>query len=138
MCHHRITRFAAAALALAAFAAPAHASQDLRSPDTRDAALAPVRPQDLRSPDTRDAALVSVRSQDLRSPDTRDAAAGRGMRHAPEVTVVKLTAPAPAADRGIDWGDAGIGAATLLALMMLGGAVAFVVLHRRSETAATS
>jgi hypothetical protein len=120
MRHHRITRFAAAALALAAFAAPAHASQDLRSPDTRDAALAPVRPQDLRSP------------------DTRDAAAGRGIRHAPEVTVVKLTAPAPAADRGIDWGDAGIGAATLLALMMLGGAVAFVVLHRRSETAATS
>jgi hypothetical protein len=38
-------------------AAPAAAAQDLRSPDTRDAAAAQV--QDLRSPDTRDAAITS-------------------------------------------------------------------------------
>jgi hypothetical protein len=50
-------------LALLAFAAPANAvSQDLRSPDTRDAAAAATQPQDLRSPDTRDIA----RTQDLR------------------------------------------------------------------------
>jgi hypothetical protein len=43
--------------------APAVPSQDLRSPDTRDAALAAAQPPartDLRSPDTRDAALAAT------------------------------------------------------------------------------
>jgi hypothetical protein len=66
---------------VAACAAPASAvagNQDLRSPDTRDAARAVETPtyQDLRSPDTRDAAraVETPTYQDLRSPDTRDSA----------------------------------------------------------------
>ena len=38
--------------------------------------------------------------QDLRSPDTRDAAMGRGTWSVPDVTVVTLPQPAPAAERG--------------------------------------
>ena len=113
MTRHRVTRSAALALALAALAAPAAAAQqhDLRSPDTRDAAQSAQPPQDLRSPDTRDAA-------------------GRTTLSTPAVTVVKAPPSAPSAD-GIDWTDAGIGAASLLGLIALGLAGTFSVLHRR-------
>jgi hypothetical protein len=80
---------------------------------------------------------TSVR-QDLRSPDARDAAEGRGTFNAPDVTVVKLPAksPAPASD-GLDWTDAGIGAAgaLVLALIAVGGGVAVVRTSRPSRTA---
>ena len=76
--------------------------------------------------------------QDLRSPDARDAAEGRGTFNAPEVTVVKVPAesPAPAAD-GIDWADAGIGAAGVLGLTLvaIGGGIAVVKTSRTSRTA---
>lgn len=110
MIRHRLTRSAALGLALAALAAPsAIAQQDLRSPDTRDAALAAEGP-----------------FQDLRSPDTRDHADGRGTFNAPEVTVVKVPAndaPAPSAS-ALDWRDVAIGAGAALGLMLLafGGA----------------
>jgi hypothetical protein len=65
MGHHRISRTAALALTLVALGAPiAAAQQDLRSPDSRDAARAATAPkQDLRSPDSRDAA-ASARAQE--------------------------------------------------------------------------
>ena len=76
--------------------------------------------------------------QDLRSPDARDAAEGRGTFNAPQVTVVKVPAddPAPAAD-GIDWADAGIGAAGVLGLTLvaIGGGIAVVKTSRTSRTA---
>jgi hypothetical protein len=55
---HTIRTTAAAALLALAMSAPALAQpqQDLRSPDTRDAAIAATHKQDLRSPDARDAA----------------------------------------------------------------------------------
>jgi hypothetical protein len=57
MGHHPISRTAALALTLVALGSPvAAAQQDLRSPDSRDAARAAAAPmQDLRSPDSRDA-----------------------------------------------------------------------------------
>jgi hypothetical protein len=161
MNHRRLTRSATLGLALAALAAPtAAAQQDLRSPDTRDAAegYAPPPPssiaapagsayQDLRSPDTRDAAegyapsppsaIVSSPAQDLRSPDTRDAAAGRGTFNSPDVTVVKVPEPAPAssAGGGLDWGDAGIGAGGLLGVILLAFGGTLAVMHRRQRVA---
>jgi hypothetical protein len=126
MRHHRLIHAAALGLAVAAIAAPtAAAQQDLRSPDARDAALSQEpragNPwQDLRSP-----------VQDLRSADTRDHAAGRGTFNAPEVVVVKVPQPSPAADGGIEWGDAGIGAAVLFGLLALGGSAA--IAHRRRD-----
>src|SRR4051794_20214237 len=69
---HGIARTVATTIAIGAVLAPAAAAQqDLRSPDTRDAAERAQRTQDLRSPDTRDAAERAQRTQDLRSPDTR-------------------------------------------------------------------
>jgi hypothetical protein len=119
--HHRFTRPAALGLALAAFAAPTAVAQQL-------------------TPDARDAARAAQVPRDLRSPDTRDAAAGRGTFNAPDVVVIKLRQPSPsptasASADGIDWADAGIGAASLLGLMLFALST-FVVVHRRQAGAA--
>jgi hypothetical protein len=118
---HRFTRPAALGLIVAALAAPtAAAQQDLRSPDARDAART-----------SSSAGTTSTPRQDLRAPDTRDYADGRGTFNAPEVTVVKLAQPTPAADGGIDWGDVGIGAGSVLGLTLLALGGTFAVVHRR-------
>ena len=105
------------------------AYQDLRSPDARDAKSEPVAQvaQDLRSPDARDAAQaakVEV-AQDLRSPDARDA--GRTPVEVPTSVVEIREVPAS----GFDWGDAGIGAAGILALLSIAGGLALMVTSRR-------
>ena len=107
------SRRAAALLAASALAVPggAAASQDLRNPDTRDAAAA-----------------ASV-SQDLRSPDARDAAAGRGTFNSPDVEVVKVAGPV--VDDGFSWGDAGIGAGAIFALGVVAVGGSLLVAHRR-------
>jgi hypothetical protein len=110
--------------------------QDLRSPDARDAALAseqaPTEEQGFPGlADEARQASASVPSQDLRSPDARDAAAGRGSFNSPEVTVVKLAQPSASPDGGLDWADAGIGAAALLGLLLLGLGGTLAVMHRR-------
>jgi hypothetical protein len=116
----RLTRSTALGLALAAVAAPtAAAQQDLRNPDTRDAARSSQQ------------APADSLSQDLRSPDTRDAAEGRGTIHSPEVTVIKVPQASPTPDAGLDWGDTGIGAAGMLGLILLGLGAALTVTHRR-------
>jgi hypothetical protein len=51
---HTIRTTAAAALLALAMSAPALAQQDLRSADTRDAAIAATAKQDLRGPDARE------------------------------------------------------------------------------------
>jgi hypothetical protein len=119
MNRRRLSRSAALGLAVAALAAPAAgAQQDLRSPDARDAAR-----------------LADTPAQDLRSPDARDAADGRGSFNSPKVTVVKITQPSPATSSGggLDWGDAGIGAAGLLGLILIGLGGTLAVLHRRQR-----
>jgi hypothetical protein len=104
MRHQRITRSTALGLALAALAAPTAAAQqqDLRSPDTRDAARAAATAaapqQDLRSPDTRDTARSSTAAaprQDLRSPDLE---AMEAMRDA---ALLRLFAPRSPAARAV-------------------------------------
>ncbi|HKH15999.1 MAG TPA: hypothetical protein VKA57_00615 [Solirubrobacteraceae bacterium] len=117
---------------------------DLRAPDARVSEAPRVNyiGTDLRAPDARipDAPRPAFIGSDLRAPDTRDAADGRGTFNAPEVMVVKLREQAPApvqATDGLDWGDAGIGAAGLLGLAALALGGAFAVVHRRS-TATTA
>jgi len=118
MRQHRITRSAALGLALAALAAPAAMGQ-----------------QDLRNPDTRDAAVVPAADmlQNLRSPDAVDAADGRGTFSAPDVTVIKVPAPSTPSPEpaGLDWTDAGIGAGGVLVLALLSVGGGFALLHRR-------
>jgi hypothetical protein len=144
------------ALAVAAFVVPAASATDLRSPDTREAAMVMERSpavMDLRSPDTRDAAssskqiaaVVDLRSPDtraaataeqpgpalidLRSPDSRDAA--RGYRPPLENEVVRVVEPS-----AFDWRDAGIGAVGAFAVMLLAAGTLLTVLrHRRSRFA---
>ena len=104
-------------------------AQDLRSPDARDAKTEPVTQvaQDLRSPDARDAAQaakVEV-AQDLRSPDARDA----GLPESPTPDTVVEIREVPG--NGFDWGDAGIGAAGLLALLSIAGGLTLMVTTRR-------
>jgi hypothetical protein len=143
----RISVIGALALALAVPAA-AGAQQDLRSPDARGAAIdfqsdnspstsaATVTPSDLRSPDVQDAA--SQAGTDLRSPDVRDAAVAS--RPAPAAAVpAPVPAPAPAAEAstGFEWGDAGIGAAGMLAIVLLvvgGGMLGVRYRHSHGHT----
>jgi len=145
MNRHRFARTAALGLALAALAAPTASAKtvDLRSQAGTSslAGTTSAAPrQDLRSPDARDAALAAharqpQSRQDLRSPDTRDYAAGRGTFTAPEVTVVKVTEPSPPS-AGLDWGDAGIGAGSMLGLILLALGSSLAVVHRKQAAAA--
>ena len=128
----RITRSTAVGLALAALAAPT-ALADPHAADTHARAEA-AQKQDLRSPDTRDAATRVEPKQDLRSPDARDASQGRGTYTAPDVVVVKVPDPVPA-DGGINWADAGIGAGGLLGLVLLAAGGSLAVVHRRQAHA---
>jgi hypothetical protein len=91
--------------------------------------------QDLRSPDARDAALAAEASppQDLRSPDARDAAR--------EVAVVRIDSADAAPSRsaasvsdGFEWGDAGIGAAVMLALVGVASGTLLLVGRSRQRT----
>jgi hypothetical protein len=108
---HHTARTVVGALALSAVLAPAASAQ-----------------QDLRSPDTRDAAERAGHVQDLRMPDTQDFAAGRGLERAPVVEFVDV----PHAD-GFDWTDAALGAATAFGIILVGtgGAIATVRVRRR-------
>ena len=119
MSHRHLIHTAAIGLAVAAVAAPTAVAQQ----------------QDLRSPDAADIApSVTTQAQDNRSPDARDAADGRGTFTAPRVTVVRVAQPSSSAGRGFDWGDAGIGAGGILALVLIGLGGALVVVHRRHGT----
>jgi hypothetical protein len=144
MNRHRLARSAALGLALAALAASTASAKtvDLRSHAGTSslAGMTSAAPrQDLRSADARDAARSADARQgqprqDLRSPDASDYAAGRGTFSAPEVTVVKVTDPAPPGG-GIHWGDAGIGAGGMLGLILLGLGISLAVVHRRQSAA---
>jgi hypothetical protein len=121
----QVGRAVAAALAISVLAAPsALAVTDLRSPDVRDVASPrPVTPSlviaDRRSPDARDAATPSRRP----------------------VVVTPATSGTAAAADAFEWGDAAIGAATVVALMALGSASMGLVGRRRQHVhrpAATS
>jgi hypothetical protein len=127
----RRTQLITTAALVAACAVPATAAaqgQDLRSPDTRDAAAAAEAQsyQDLRSPDARDAGQAphTQVTQDLRSPDARDA--GRPIQVPTPVVEIRA-----APGSGFDWGDAGIGAAGALALLSIAGGLALLAGGRR-------
>jgi hypothetical protein len=112
-----------AALAVVAFAVPAtSAAQDYRNPDSKAAAIEAQRDGQTKTD------LPSRRDQqayvDLRSPDARDA--GR---------VAPSTPPPPeiATSPGFDWGDAGIGAGSVLGLLLITLSIMFAVVHRRNR-----
>ena len=113
--------------------------QDLRSPDTVDAAQhrglyandrgAYVLNRDYGSPDALDAAPKPVDSyalnRDYGSPDAVDAA-----RDLPPVQIPVVEAR-NAPSGGFDWGDAGIGAAGMLALFSIAAGSALLLSSRK-------
>jgi hypothetical protein len=140
----------AALVAVCAVPGTAAAQQDLRMPDTRDAAAAAAAEeyQDLRSPDAKDAARVvppaslgdQARTQSqpgpytdserklVESPEVQGmvARASRDIRATPPVVEVR-----GAPSGGFDWGDAGIGAAGMLALFSIAAGSALLLVGRK-------
>ena len=114
--------------------------QDLRSPDAADAAAhrglyagdrgAYVLNRDYGSPDAADQAPAGdprsyVLNRDYGSPDAADVA-----RDLPPVQTAVLE-PRDVSSGGFDWGDAGIGAAGMLALFSIAGGAALLLTGRR-------
>jgi hypothetical protein len=119
------------------------AAQDLRSPDARTG-MQPAG-ESFVSPDARDSArgprstysvgeASNTTRTDLRSPDAKDAARRvvvtyePGAVEQPGTQVIQL-----AGDGGFKWGDAGIGAAGMLALVALIGGTLLIASHRRHQ-----
>jgi hypothetical protein len=131
----RTHRFTTAAVALALCAAAPAGAQDHRSPDAIDAAecgsitQCDQARQDLRTPDAIDAGTAkATQTQDLRTPDAIDAGTPRQSTaaSAPErVRIVEVPS------NGFEWGDAGIGAAGMLALVLVGVGLGMAATSRR-------
>jgi hypothetical protein len=164
------------AAVLAVFAVPASAAtyEDLTGPPPAPSSIATSSAgeyQDLRSPDTKDAAEQSglhkadsgpyVLDRDYGSPDAADAArdlpsapvvthagpgiytdAERKLVESPEVQQMQhrvageISASAPVVEvrgpsGGFDWGDAGIGAAGMVALFSIAAGSALLLMERR-------
>ncbi|HKP21351.1 MAG TPA: hypothetical protein VJT68_07530 [Thermoleophilaceae bacterium] len=113
------------------------ASQDLRSPDARDAAATAagqsggyVYSSDPASSQARasgHAPAGTQVAQDLRSPDARDAGREPTSTPVPEPVVAVREVPQP----GFDWGDAGIGAAGILAMVSIAAGLTLLLGTRR-------
>jgi hypothetical protein len=93
------------------------------------AATVAVASEDLRSPDARDAALAAeqAQSKDLRSPDARDAA--RGVHPTPP--------PTPDSSGGLDWGYLAVGGGLVL-VAVAGGTATVMRRRRRAERPAVA
>ena len=135
-----------AILVVAAAALPAGANATVEpvpmGPSPASVSQAGATPaQDLRSPDARDMARVAgaTPAQDLRSPDARDAAAGLGVASAQNGgfagSATEASNAAPSASDDFEWGDAGIGAAVMLALLSLAAATVLVTVRTRRRPA---
>jgi hypothetical protein len=120
----RIHRFTVATVAIAlCAAAPAMAQeQDLRSPDAIAAGQPkPLQTQDYRTPD---AVNPFEGTTDLRAPDNRFGQP-TGVPMPVRVRIVEVPSS------GFAWGDAGIGAAGMLAVVMLAAGIGMAGVHHR-------
>src|SRR5919197_1050180 len=123
-----------AALSTCAVAAPtAFARTDIPpKPDTSKAVVLTGQDNHIAPPDTSKAVVVkqqpgSSSSTDLRSPDARAAAADPGALTYATPTVIKF-----GSGGSFDWGDAGIGAGGMLAVVALAGGGLVLVSRRRT------
>ena len=128
-----------AALSACAVAAPtALARTDAPPPpDTSKAGPVPQQTNNIAPPDTSKAVVVSQQpsssSSDLRSPDAKAAAADPGAPTYATPTVIKV-----GSSSGFDWGDAGIGAGGMLAVVALAGGGLVLVSRRRTAHSGVS
>jgi hypothetical protein len=145
---HRLIKITLTTMVVTAGITSAAAAQSYVSPDARDSGrhvvgAAPtniMNGRDLVSPDARDAARHSSPVTDLRSPDAHDVARnpvatyqpGRAPTVQPQQTVLQVPS------NEFSWGDAGIGAAGMLALIALVAGTLMIASHRRRGPLATS
>jgi hypothetical protein len=117
--NERFSRWLAAAIAAAALTVPATSAAypDYLNPDNGGPGIESYRGQ--------------PGYQDLRNPDSR---APSNPAQTGEVSGTS-TPPLIATEPGFDWGDAGIGAGSVLALVLIALAAMFAVVHRRSRGA---
>jgi hypothetical protein len=111
--------------------APALAQQDLRNPDTRDAAIAATQKQDLRPPDARDAARTRQIARQMRVFAATSQSPPRGRRAVVDLrrylgtsSLAGTTSPRTAvrpvpASGGFDWLSAAIGAIAAAGLALV-------------------
>jgi hypothetical protein len=121
---------------LAVCAAPASAATWEQMNGSDSAAPAPVA--EVAPPPSSIAAGTANEYQSLRSPDTgpyvlnRDYGSPDAVDAARDLPPVEITAPvADEPSSGFDWGDAGIGAAGMLALFGITGGLALLLLARK-------
>jgi hypothetical protein len=125
--HRPIIACVLLAFAITSAATASAPQQDLRSPDARDAAAGRGT---VNAPDAITSQVFTDRQRAIVEGFKRSPSYHEALREA--ATVVKPPQPAPVlADDGIDWGDAGIGAGSLLGVIALGLAAAVTILHRR-------
>ena len=132
--HRPIIACVLVAFAMTSAAAASAPQQDLRSPDARDATAGRGT---ANAPDAITSQVFTDRQRAIVEGFKRSPSYHKALREA--ATVVKPPQPAPVrGDDGIDWGDAGIGAASLLGLIALGLAGTMTILHRRRRAGRTA
>jgi hypothetical protein len=106
-------------------------ANNIAPPDTSKAVVVSEPANNIAPPDTSKAVVVtqqpSTGSSDLRSPDAKSAAADPRSQSYATPTVIK-----GGSDGGFDWGDAGIGAGGMLAVVALAGGGLLLVTRRRT------
>jgi hypothetical protein len=110
---HKLTRRLAVTVALAALAAPAVAGAQTTKDYSKNSANGEY--------------VTPAPDLDLRSPDARDAARNLPPAHTPASVIEVREVPSS----GFDWGDAGIGAAGMLALFSIGAGSTLLLTSRR-------
>ena len=120
----------AALVAVCALPATAAAQQDLRSPDARDAArdVPPASLGDQARTQSQPGPYTDSERKLVGSPEVQGmvARASREIRETPAVVEVRGTPSG-----GFDWGDAGIGAAGMLALFSIAAGSALLLVGRK-------
>ena len=114
----------AAVLAISVVPGSALAMPDQPVPPSSIAQSTGQTYSDLRSPDARDAAIQATEpqvAQDLRSPDARDVGRVSPPVQQPVVEIREVPS------NGFDWGDAGIGAAGILAMLSIAAGFTLLV-----------
>jgi hypothetical protein len=120
--------------AITSAAAASAPQQDLRSPDARDAAAGGGS---VNVPDVITAPVFTDRQRAIVEGFKRSPSYQEALREAETAGRLPQTAPV-LADDGIDWGDAGMGAASLFGLIALGLAGTVTILHRRRRAGRTA
>jgi hypothetical protein len=132
--HRPIIACVLVAFAMTSAAAASAPQQDLRSPDARDAAAGRGT---VNAPDAITSQVSTDRQRAIVEGFKRSPSYHKALREA--ATVVKPPQPAPdRGDDGIDWGDARVGAASLLGLIALALAGTMTILHRRRQAGRTA